>query len=1218
MSLSTCTVLIVEDFLPDQELYRRCLCSDAGHSYRFLQAETTTLALQLCQTQSIDAILLDYRLPDGDGLSFLEALQAQGDDFLPAVVMVTGEGDEQTAVRALKLGAEDYLVKDQLTPELLRCTVRTAIENARLRLQLQQSEARFRTSIENMLDCFGIYSAMRDANGQIVDFRIDYLNAAALACNCMASADIGQGLCELLPAHRQSGLFAEYCRVVETGEPLVKTAWTYDDWFGTQHLRRAFDIHVSKLDDGFVASWRDVTERRQLELDLAESERRFREIFNTVYQFIGLLSPAGILLEANQAALDFAGLTRAAVIGRPFWEARWWTISAATQRQLQEAIARAAGGEFVRYEVEIRGQGDHTAVLDFSLKPVRDEAGRVVLLIPEGRDISDRLRHERDRKRLQDALQENEERLRLAIQGAGMATWDMDLQTGRAIWSEGHFQILGYVPHPDGEATAEMWRRCVHPDDLAGVLQAVEQARQRRSLCISEHRVLRVDNGETRWIQAFGRFLDNEAGQASRFIGIFFDATPFKQTERALAKSNERFERAAAAVNCLIYDYDLQQNTIERSQGLTNLFGYATDEVEPTVEWWFERIHPDHRERLRADKCAALASGDTAYCFEYRVQHRQGYYVWVQDQGLIVRDADGQALRVVGSTVDISDRKQSEAALRQSEEHYRSLAGLIPQLVWIATPEGELLEVNDRWFEFTGQTLEQAGWQSVVHPQDVPILAAAWSAAQQEGSRYQAEGRMRRFDGVYRWHLHQALPLRNDQGQVVQWFGTATDIHDLKQIEADRARLLAESEAARAEAEAANRSKDEFVSMVAHELRSPLNAIAGWANLLRTRQLDAETTQTALETIARNTQAQVQLVEDLLDVSRMARGSLPLEFAPVDLREVVMAAVETVRPVAQAKSLCLNVQLQPVAPLQGDGHRLQQVVLNLLTNAIKFTPGGGQISLMLSVLPPLAAADLPWAQLQVSDTGKGIAPDLLPRIFERFQQDRQNDTAKQGLGLGLAIAQYIVQQHGGTITAYSPGSGQGATFTVQFPLGRLDAGIQDECRNDQSSPAPPPSPSPQIGVAQSWDEFLAECCAPQGSQPKIYFSNQQCPQILLVDDNADALSVTAFVLEEAGAVVRTAQGVAAALQELARERPDLVISDIAMPDQDGYELLRQMRALYPGAAIPAIALTACAAEISPEQWLQAGFQQHLTKPVESEVLLAAIARLLQEVPSRHV
>lgn len=378
--------------------------------------------------------------------------------------------------------------------------------------------------------------------------------------------------------------------------------------------------------------------------------------------------------------------------------------------------------------------------------------------------------------------------------------------------------------------------------------------------------------------------------------------------------------------------------------------------------------------------------------------------------------------------------------------------------------------------------------------------------------------------------------------------------------------MLAQAEAARAEAEAANRSKDEFVAVVAHELRSPLNSISGWAKILQMRRFDEATLAKALDTIVRNTEVQVQLVEDLLDISRIVRGTLQINLAPVNVVNVVEAALNIVRPIAEAKQIRLSTQLPAMLQVSGDFNRLQQVVLNLLTNAIKFTPENGQVELELAQVES-------QLQLSVRDTGKGIAPEFLPLIFERYQQGQNNTGSKDGLGLGLAIVKQLVDLHSGSIIAQSQGEGQGATFTVRLPLLNDPANTIDD------------------------------------TEDLLYPESLAGVRVLVVDDEADQVNLLTFLLEDAGAVVRSATNCRTAQQLLSQFQPDILISDIAMPDGNGYELLQQIRSL-PEGTIPAIALTAYASTTAEERSLQAGFQHHLSKPVEPEDLIAVIFSLV--------
>jgi CheY-like chemotaxis protein len=396
------------------------------------------------------------------------------------------------------------------------------------------------------------------------------------------------------------------------------------------------------------------------------------------------------------------------------------------------------------------------------------------------------------------------------------------------------------------------------------------------------------------------------------------------------------------------------------------------------------------------------------------------------------------------------------------------------------------------------------------------------------------------------------------------------DVTDRKQAEQEREQLLAREQAIRKEAQRANRIKDEFLAVLSHELRSPLNPILGWSRLLQTRQFDAARTTEALIRIERNAKLQAELIEDLLDVSRILQGKLSLNVARVELTSTLEAAVETVRLAAEAKSIQMHVQIEPdVGQVWGDASRLQQVLWNLLSNAIKFTPQGGWVEIRLERKGS-------QAQITVSDTGKGIPADFLPYVFEHFRQADATTTRKfGGLGLGLAIVRHLVELHGGTVQAESPGEGQGATFTVRLP-----------CLLPQSQ------------------------TTPDSEQPKPYLDLHDV-EILVVDDDADTREFVAFLLEQYGARVRAVGSASEALTALTQALPDVLLSDIGMPDVDGYMLMQQVRTLPPeqGGQIPAIALTAYAGEINHQQAITAGFQSHLSKPVEPAELVDEITSL---------
>jgi hypothetical protein len=530
---------------------------------------------------------------------------------------------------------------------------------------------------------------------------------------------------------------------------------------------------------------------------------------------------------------------------------------------------------------------------------------------------------------------------------------------------------------------------------------------------------------------------------------------------------------------------------------------------------------------------------------------------------------------------EIIERQRILEILRQSEERYRYLAEAIPQLVWTTNANGECDFFNQNWCEYTGLTLEQSlgsGWLAALHPDDIKNANEVWSNAVKDSTIYKNEYRFKRAsDGSYRWQLARGLPLKDEQGIVVKWFGTCTDIHEQKQILEERAHLLELEQVARAKAETANRIKDEFLAVLSHELRTPLNAILGWSKLLQAGRLDQAKTSEALATIERNANLQVQLIEDLLDISRILQGKLTLNITKINLECTVLSALQTMHLAAEAKSIEVSTIFEPhVGQVMGDSTRLQQVVWNLLSNAVKFTPKGGKIAVRLE------QAD-GYAQIIVSDTGKGISAEFLPFVFDYFRQADSTSTRNfGGLGLGLAIVRNIIGIHGGIVKADSHGEGKGAIFTVSLPL------LPDE--------------SPRTTNEQKDPAFL--------TPNSLRLSGIR---VLVVDDDADSRDFVAFVLEQDGACVFTVSSAFEALQTLPQVKPDVLVSDISMPEMDGYMLIHRLRSWTPeqGGQIPAIALTAFARNNDQYKALKAGFQMHLPKPLNPEELVAAIAKVVE-------
>ncbi|MEH2346813.1 MAG: response regulator [Nostoc sp.] len=527
------------------------------------------------------------------------------------------------------------------------------------------------------------------------------------------------------------------------------------------------------------------------------------------------------------------------------------------------------------------------------------------------------------------------------------------------------------------------------------------------------------------------------------------------------------------------------------------------------------------------------------------------------------------------------------AELRQSEERLRSLSTCSPVGIFEIDTEGGCRYTNPRYQAICGlkaaESLEKI-WLESVHPEDRKRAVASWSTYIYHGRDYSEEFRFQTVQGIIRWVQVRSSPMLSGQGELLGYVGTLEDITERKQAEEVRAQVIRE-QTARQEAEAANRMKDEFLAVLSHELRTPLTSMLGWSKILRSKKLDEKATSRALEAIERNAISQMQLIEDILDVSRIIRGQLRLNVSAVNLISVMEAALEAVRPLAEPKEILLNTLLDTsVGSVYGDPARLQQIVWNLLTNAIKFTPKGGRVEVNLSIVcGEEQQTTQKYAKIQVIDTGIGISSEFLPKVFDRFRQaDSTTTRSHNGLGLGLAIVRHLVELHKGTIFAHSLGSGQGATFTVNLPL------LQNRGNRVNR-------------------ETTGEISSSVVSTPLAGL------RVLVVDDEADTRNFLSFMFEEYGAFATAVASVDEALAILQQAKTDILISDIGMSEQDRYTLIRKLRSLEPekGGCIPAIALTAYTREEDRLEALSAGFQQHLSKPIDPTKLIAMVANLLK-------
>ncbi len=1276
-----------------------------------------------------------------------------------------------------------------------------------------------------------------------------------------------------------------------------------------------------------VMVFQDIRLRKQTELQLQQNQRFIQRVADAtpgILYIYDLIEQRNVYVNRQIGELLGYTATQVQAIGNQLFAQLLHPDDVARLLAHMQRMHQAQDGEIIEWEYQIRhSNGEWRWFLSRNLIFTRTNNGSPQQVIGISHDIT-------DRKRAEAALQESEtqararaEELEAFMEVVPVAVWlAHDPQCHHVTVNAAAYELMRAIPGSvatatpvDGISPFKFKTQRNGQDILPEELSLQKAGRTGQEVC--EEAELVFEDGVVRYIYGRAVPIKDEQGKVRGVVGAYLDISDRKQLVAELRRQEQQFKTLAENAPDIISRVDANFRHLYVSPAVEPATGLAKEAFigktnadlgmpEEICTFWYDNLHQ-------------VFSTGQRHTLEFSFLTPNGMR-WYQSLLVPEFAADNSVESILGIARDVTDYKQVEQALRQSQERYRSLAESLPQLVCMSDADGITNYCNQSWIDYTGLTLEATqgnGWQQALHPDDLPLFMERWIEALETGNAFSIELRIRRFDNVYRWHLSRTVPIKAENGSIVSWLGTATDIDDRKRSEqrerflahasqtfaaarldlqtildtitqligeltgdscvlsllskdkqwletvsfyhvdpqvrefigkllvhprsvddgmtgyvartgemiflpvvspqqlrnsmkreylpylerfgvysllmiplkvqeeiigtlsisrerpgnpysddhprllqdiADRAAMaianarlyeqaqqarnqaeqladrtarlqlvtaaLSESltptqvaeviveqsvsvlkatgalvaivdenrreleiihsvgfqadivntwrrisitssnplseavrtgkpvweesidervtryphladtyasydytawislplmiegravggitlgfselsslnqderafilavcqqaagaiaraqlyeaeQQARAAAEAANRTKDEFLAVLSHELRTPLNPILGWATLLRKGKLDVNKTDVALETIERNAKLQVQLIEDLLDISRILQGKLSLNSAPVDLKATITAAIETVRLAAEAKGIEIQANFTSnVGQVLGDAARLQQVIWNLLSNAVKFTPTGGRVDIRLETIDR-------DAQIQVIDTGRGINPEFLPYVFDYFRQADSSITRTfGGLGLGLAIVRHIVELHGGTVKAESLGDEQGATFTVRLPL--------------LLTPT-----------------FTTE---PETSAQKR--RTLHGIQVLAVDDEVDNLELVAFILEQASASVITVSSATEVLQVLNQTQPDILLADIGMPEMDGYTLLREIRALPPqqGGLIKAIALTAYAGEINRQQALQAGFQMYLSKPVDPEELIEAIAQVLK-------
>ncbi len=1095
---------------------------------------------------------------------------------------------------------------------LLLSIVRDITGRKRVEEALQKSEAAFRQLANAVPQIVWVAGA----DGKIEYVNDQWLEFSGLSLEETAGAEILAGVFH--PDDRKA-VFAKWTQAFKSGatyefEARMRKHTTGEYcWF----LMRS---EPSRDAGGNILKWfgtsTDITERKRVEETLRESEERMRLAMDAAEMYSWEIDIETRAIIVSENAAQVVGFPRSAKYVN-FQQAVMNLVHPDDREKTAEALEGAMKtGEYHRQLRIVRPETGQIIWVEAQGTALRDESGKPVKLLGITQNIS-------RRKLAEEALRESEERFRLLTENAAdYAIIFLDNKARITGWNVGAERILGYA---ESEIIGESGEIIFTPEDRAAQVPEKELATAAaKGSAKNERWHIRKDGSR---FFAFGEMiaLYDEAGNLRGFAKLFRDLTERRRSEldqKFLFEIAETIRRAENAEDLL---FDVLQAVGQHLRVSRSLF------MEIDLERDAATIHRDfYAEDTRSfegdiplsqfspDSIKIMRGGQTLVNDDIRNNPRTaGYYetgykplgmdafigipllrngLWiaglavVQDKPRHWHESEISLLETVAERTWLAVEKlRINAALRESEESYRIVAETASDAIFTIDENSAILFANHAAENIFGYKVEE-----MIGRQLTMLMPENMRAKHRSGMRRYLTTRRRNLD----WESVEVPGLRCDGIEIaleisfgeytrqgVQVFvGVARDITERKAIEAERERLLRSEREARIIAEEASRLKDEFLATVSHELRTPLNAMLGWAAMVRQSKYDVETMRRAFEVVERNARNQNQIISDILDVSRIITGKLNLNLQPVELSPIIYAAVDTVRPAIDAKRISLETRLEPdIETVTGDGDRLQQIIWNLLSNAVKFTPEDGEIEIALRYRSENA-------EITVTDNGSGIEPGFLPFAFDRFSQADGKTTRKHGgLGLGLAIVRHLVELHGGGVSVRSGGTGQGSTFTVRLPLKtrRINSGAGD------------------ADVSETDSAMFSE----SESVPSRLLDGLK---ILVVDDEQDALELVAFILTDQGAEVFTADSVDEALEIFERENLDVVISDIGMPEKDGYELIREIKEREAGQnrRIPTLALTAYARKEDNRRALESGFEAYLPKPVEPTLLVEKIIELI--------
>ncbi|WP_219907612.1 PAS domain-containing protein [Aphanothece hegewaldii] len=776
-------------------------------------------------------------------------------------------------------------------------------------------------------------------------------------------------------------------------------------WIDSYGLPR-FSVSGNFL--GYVGISPDITELKEAETALVKSQQRLQSIIDAIPHAVWVLGADGQFHSSNQQWLNYYGISFAEAT-----TTAWSQVHPDDLETVQQQWKRAMETR-TPYEAEFRwrfADGSQRWYL-CRAEPILDESGQVVEWLGTNTDITNIKQIEADLQKSQRFTQQVAETL------PGLL-YVYDLSEQRNVYiNRQSLELLGYTPEQIHAMGSEITPQMVHPEDLPRAIayQAALSKASEGAVLELEYRVQHT-NGEWLWLLSRSTvFSRTPEGKVQQILGVAINITERKQIEAALQQSNDRFYAAMRAVEGIVFEWNIQTQNVYRSERLFELIGVHAEDAPPTQEWWADRVHPDDLKRIEAAFPTVIANSDR-YEGEYRVRHEAGYWVDVWERGYLQRNLQGELIGVVGFTTDISERKRAEEALRESEERFRNLADNMSQLAWMTDATGWIFWYNKRWFEYTGTTLEEMqgwGWQKVHHPDHVERVVAHFRHSIETGESWEDTFPLRSPDGTYRWFLSRALPIKDNEGNIIRWFGTNTDITERREIQLqlqEQAQLLAKR----------NQELDQFVYVVSHDLKAPLRAIANLSQWLEDdlKEQLKEENQHQLELLRQRVYRLEAFIDGLLAYSRVGRTEVVEE--KFNVGELLLEILDSLAPPVN-----FTIKVKPPMPLiVAKRLLLTQVFSNLISNAIKHHHRpDGQI-----IVSATEKGD--GYEFIISDDGPGIAPEHHEKIFGIFQTLKAKDT-KDSTGIGLSIVKKILETEGGAIVLESE-LGMGTTFRFTWP-----------------------------------------------------------------------------------------------------------------------------------------------------------------------------------------